>query len=101
MQHYPTVSRFTRGSGRRIAFGGFARITSSIAVLASVGVLLTGFTQQTAHKPPAPGGYFSLVPAGQFSSLPSDAQAAAKVHLSPWEPRPRNKTANHTVPPAS
>jgi hypothetical protein len=73
-----------------------------VAVLTSVAVLLTGFTTATkAHKPPPAGGYFSLVPVGQFSSLPSDAQAAALVHKSPWEPRPRNKTANHTVPPAS
>jgi hypothetical protein len=54
----------------------------------------------TSSSPPPSGGYFSLVPAGKFSSLPTDAQAAAMVHRSSWEPRPQNYTANHTVPPA-
>ena len=30
----------------------------------------------------------------------TDAQAAAKVQRSSWEPRPQNQTANNTVPPA-
>jgi hypothetical protein len=50
-------------------------------------------------RPPA-GGYFSLVPVSGYASLPSDAQAAALVHHSTWEPRPQNTTANHTTPPA-
>jgi hypothetical protein len=54
----------------------------------------------TTSAPPS-GGYFSLVPAGKFSSLPTDAQAAAMVHRSSWEPRPQNATANHTVPPST
>jgi len=57
-------------------------------------------TAGTSSSPPPSGGYFSLVPAGKFSSLPTDAQAAAMVHRSSWEPRPQNYTANHTVPPA-
>lgn len=57
-------------------------------------------TAAATSGPPPSGGYFPLVPAGHFSSLPSDAQAAAMVHRSSWEPRPQNNAANHTVPPA-
>jgi cell division septation protein DedD len=67
-------------------------------------VVLIGYVAITAHgaaAPPPAGGYFQLVPAGQFSSLPSDAQAATMVHRSSWEPRAENATANHTVPDAS
>jgi hypothetical protein len=51
--------------------------------------------------PPPAGGYFTLVPVDGFASLPSDAQAAAMVHRSSWEPRPQNARANETVPPAN
>jgi hypothetical protein len=51
----------------------------------------------SSARPPA-GGYFAMLPPG--SALPSDAQCAARVHTSSWEPRPENTTANHTVPPA-
>lgn len=37
---------------------------------------------------------FTTLPPG--SSLPSDAECAARVQLSSWEPRPGNTTANHT-----
>lgn len=53
-------------------------------------------TTNTA-KPPS-GGYFDLRPAGTFGTLPSDAQAAAQVKCSKWEPRPANDAANNTVP---
>jgi hypothetical protein len=49
-------------------------------------------------QPPPPNGYFSLRPVGSYASLPSDAKAAAEVHLSSWEPRPGNMRYNHTVP---
>jgi hypothetical protein len=45
---------------------------------------------------PAAGGYFSITPPG--SALPSEAECAARVHASSWEPRPDNSTANHTAP---
>jgi autotransporter family porin len=48
---------------------------------------------------PAPGhamGSFALPPG---SVLPGDAQCAARVRRSPWEPRPGNTAANHRVPP--
>jgi hypothetical protein len=39
-----------------------------------------------------------LRPVGSWSSLPSDAQCAAQVHYSTWEPRPENSQQNHTMP---
>jgi hypothetical protein len=47
---------------------------------------------------PPPNGYFKLRPVGSYASLPDDAQAAAEVHRSTWEPRPDNTRYNHTVP---
>jgi hypothetical protein len=58
------------------------------------------FNQASSAPPPA-GGYLSVVQPGNFSSLPTDAQAASMVHLSTWEPRPTNTVANHTVPPVT
>ena len=40
------------------------------------------------------GGRFTTLPLG--SSLPSDAECAARVRYSSWEPRPQNNAANHT-----
>jgi len=47
---------------------------------------------------PPPAGYFGLKPVGSWSSLPSDAQCAAQVRDSTWEPRPENYQQNHTMP---
>lgn len=52
----------------------------------------------SAGAPPPPGGYFTLQPAGSYSSLPSDAVAAAQVHRSRWEVRPDNRAYNQTTP---
>jgi hypothetical protein len=43
------------------------------------------------------GGFRTLPPG---SALPSEQECAARVHRSPWEPRPDNSTANHSVPTA-
>src|SRR6266581_1312252 len=51
-----------------------------------------------SSAPPAAAGYFGLRPVGSWSSLPSDAQCAAQVHYSSWEPRPENSQQNHTRP---
>ena len=53
-------------------------------------------TATVADVPPVSGGYFAMLPPG--SALPSDAECAARVHPSSWEPRPENTTANHTTP---
>lgn len=55
----------------------------------------------TNNTRPPSGGYFTVKPVGSFSTLPNDAQAAAMIHYSTWEPRQQNNTANHTVPPSS
>jgi hypothetical protein len=49
-------------------------------------------------RPPRPRGYFRLKPRGAWSSLPSGARCADRVHRSTWEPRPQNATPNATVP---
>jgi autotransporter family porin len=51
-----------------------------------------------ADDPPPPDGFFKLLPVGSYASLPSDAVAAARVHLSTWEPRPANARYNRTIP---
>ena len=43
-------------------------------------------------------GNFTMLPPGV--ALPTEAQCAARVHLSSWEPRPDNYAANHRVPTA-
>lgn len=55
-------------------------------------------TPVASSTPPPAGGYVGLTPVGTWSNLPSDAQAAAMVRRSTWEPRPQNATANRTVP---
>jgi len=45
---------------------------------------------------PRPGGYFHVLSPG--AKLPTDAECAARVRRSPWEPRPDNTDANQTVP---
>src|ERR1700704_96022 len=52
----------------------------------------------TSSSPPPAAGYFALRPVGSWSSLPSDAQCAAQLHYSTWEPRPENAQQNSTTP---
>src|SRR5579862_8144249 len=75
--------------------------------LASAIGLRLVFRSYAAAPPPA-GGYFPVSaitppPAGtdgtKTTAFPTDAECAAKVHGSTWEPRPENNTPNHTVPP--
>ena len=54
--------------------------------------------------PTTPGGGAGAAPAGPGtllpgSGLPNESECAGRVRRSGWEPRPRNWTANHTVPP--
>jgi len=51
-----------------------------------------------SSAPPPVDGYVTTAPVGAWSSLPGDAQCAAQVHRSSWEPRPDNQTPNHTMP---
>jgi hypothetical protein len=57
--------------------------------------LATAPAGATASGPPAANGYFQTLPPG--ASLPTDAQCAARVHRSTWEPRRQNNTANHKI----
>ena len=57
-----------------------------------------GLARTVSHRPPPPGGYFKVEPAGSWSSLPGDGRCRALVRRSTWEPRPDNRRANHTVP---
>jgi Big-like domain-containing protein len=53
-----------------------------------------------SSSPPPPGGYFALVPAGQWASLPNADACKSLEHYSTWEPRPDNYKRNHVVPNA-
>lgn len=61
------------------------------------GVHPTASPEPVLHVPR--GGYFPLRPVGAYASLPGDAAAAAMVHRSPIEVRPKNVRFNHTAPP--
>ncbi len=61
---------------------------------------ITVTAASSSSSPPPAGGYFATVLTGQFDYTITDAQAAAKVRRSSWEPRPQNQTANNTVAPA-
>ncbi|HTD50055.1 MAG TPA: hypothetical protein VK771_05615, partial [Acidimicrobiia bacterium] len=52
-------------------------------------------TVRGASGPPRAGGYFVTLPPGAL--LPTDAECAARIHRTSWEPRPQNNTANHTI----
>ncbi|MDQ4089722.1 MAG: hypothetical protein M3163_05410, partial [Actinomycetota bacterium] len=66
-----------------------------VSTLVAITVLPLSPAAATAPPPPA-GGYFGTLAPG--SVLPSDAQCAAQVRRSTWEPRPENTKANQTVP---
>ena len=51
-----------------------------------------------ATGPPRSAGYFVTRKVGSWSSLPSGATCAGRVHRSTWEPRPDNAGANHRMP---
>lgn len=55
-------------------------------------------TQPTATVTTNNTGTLAVLPPG--AALPTEAQCAARVHLSSWEPRPDNYAANHRVPTA-
>jgi hypothetical protein len=68
-----------------------------VAVFAAAASNMATGAAAQADAPPPTDGYFSLVPAGQSSSLPSGATCAGLVHHSTWEPRPDNTRRNHVV----
>src|SRR6266511_4382954 len=54
-----------------------------------------------SSSPPPPGGYFALVPAGRWRTLPSYDTCEGLVHYSTWEPRPDNYKRNYAIPDAA
>ncbi|MGH3828919.1 MAG: hypothetical protein ACRDRS_00485 [Pseudonocardiaceae bacterium] len=73
-------------------------------VVVCCGLFLAGCAASEPSAGPGPissgvpaGGLFGELPPG--STLPSDQECAARVQRNPWEPRPQNDKANHTVPP--
>jgi autotransporter family porin len=70
---------------------------SATVVVATLGALfafVAAGSGSGAGAAPAAGGYFQMLPPG--SALPSEADCAARVRRSSWEPRADNYTANHT-----
>src|SRR5205809_8108523 len=67
--------------------------TVVVATLGAMFAFVAAGSGSGAGAAPVPGGYFQLLPPG--SALPSDAECAARVHRSPWEPRADNYAANH------
>jgi len=67
----------------------------AVALVVAAGALaLMSRKHRTSPVPDA--GYFKTLPPG--SALPTDAACAARVHRSPWEPRPDNDPQNHAKP---
>lgn len=79
-----------RGQRRRIYVAGV------VSVVLSITGLVVSQGSAIAAAPPPAGGYFQISAPG--STFPTEAQCAAQVHMSPWEPRSENNTANHTAP---
>ena len=94
------MSRRLRPIGRAAVFAAVATLTvlGLFAAPASArpdGMRGLGRPQDSA--PPPRSGYFSQVPNGKWSSLPSGDECAGRVHRSTWEPRPDNDKRNHVV----
>ena len=75
-----------------------ATVAASNSPTAQASVSPSPSTSATNPARPAPIST-GILPPG--SALPSEATCAARVHRSPWEPRPANKTANMSVPTAA
>jgi hypothetical protein len=94
----------------RAALSPRGRVALLLAcALAVTGTLvsLRGGTARTGRAPavtpisnnlPPPGGFFELVPVGEWGSLPSGEVCQGRVHASTWEPRPDNYKRNHVMP---
>lgn len=100
---------FLAGCGSNSGPGNGGLDSAATATAISRGVSLNVSQQPTARPTPKPTptrvptvvitpGKDLATPPG--SPLPSEAQCAASVHRSSFEPRPANKQANFTVPTA-
>jgi len=104
-------------------FGNYSMLQSDDATLTSWGQwMVAQLTHEDASSSVSPtpsptatatvtatstpgGGTFPQPPAGGATpagaTLPTEAQCAAAIPASSWEPRPENATANHSVPTAA
>jgi autotransporter family porin len=80
---------------RNLIVGGVV-VVLVIAVAAAVVVATSSSGSGGMASPLPAAGYFETLPPG--AALPTDAQCAARVHRSRWEPRNDNTTANNTKP---
>ncbi len=71
-----------------------ALVATTIAVAAPI---MTQSASAVSATRPKAGGYFKTHAAGQ--PFPSGKLCAERLHMSTWEPRPENNTANHRVVP--
>ena len=67
--------------------------TVVVATLGAMCAFVAAGSGSGVGAAPVPGGYFQFLPPG--AALPSDADCAARVHRSAWEPRADNYNANH------
>ena len=82
----------------RIALRFLIRLlATSIVVVAQLGVTTLVAQADPPNPPPPSGGYFSLAPVGQWSTLPSDSDCSAQVHQSGWEPRTDDTKRNSVL----
>jgi hypothetical protein len=91
---------------------GVTRLAPALAVLVALLVAVAvwvapggardraGFAR-AQEGAPAASGYFRTHPAGSWQDLPGNDACVARVHRSPWEPRPSNARANRTMPDPS
>lgn len=90
------MTRAAAGWGRPLAvFLVLVALSLSLVVALHLGRPPSG---PYSNMPPPPDGYFQLRSIGSYAGLPGDAQAAAAVHPSTWEPRRGNAQYNHTIP---
>jgi hypothetical protein len=86
---------------RSVPFITVAALCAAV-VLAAIGAYKPfsgpGTARAISTSPPPPGGYFRLVPAGSWGSLPSGDTCRRLVHHSTWEPRTDNTKRNYIVP---
>jgi hypothetical protein len=81
-----------------VSVGGLLLLTAAVVAVNPSSASRAPTRPPTASFPPPAAGYFGLRPVGDWSSLPSDAECAAQVHYSTWEPRPENSRQNNTTP---
>jgi len=76
-----------------------ARVLIGVGAVVVVVAVVAGFlvsSKKTRTSPLPDNGYSATSKPG--AALPSDAECAARVHDSSWEPRSDNSEANHTKP---